>query len=501
MKEKSLKQNNLKVCMWLVIGFAAVMVLPLYWIAVYNYPTSDDFAYADSIYWNLKNGAGFLQIVRDAWAEAMRFYRDWQGRYFDDIVSAFGFGIAVPQLYFLGTYLVLTLFIAASIGFLRKVAREVLWLSSEKATIVAVLITLMEVLYVPYPDEAFYWYVGATGYTGSYALFLLLMICNWNMADRLLRKEKRGFVTYFILTLLLVVMIGGTNYAVALLAAEYFVLVLLYMLYRYHGRWGSRKNLWITQIVLTVCYGIAFSFNAFSKGNHARMSNVTGLSPVQSILESLHRGGVFIGEWFHLYVLLLLVVVAIISYEDIKKSKFRFRLPGLVTLITFGLFSSIMTPPLFADGTWGPGRLINVLYYSYYSLLVGNMLYWMGWLQRRVPVLKGNEEKTQKSWIVPVTLAVAAVLFVGLLKVYGLQSTNSTSALLSIMKGEAATYKAENIERWRLYDDESIQDVEVADFTVKPRVLYHDDVSTDANDWRNWTTLGFFKKQSIRRIN
>ncbi len=296
-------------------------------------------------------------------------------------------------------------------------------------------------------------------------------------------------------------MIGGTNYAVALLAAEYFVLVLLYMLYRYHGRWGSRKNLWITQIILTVCYGIAFSFNAFSKGNHARMSNVTGLSPVQSILESLHRGGVFIGEWFHLYVLLLLVVVAIISYEDIKKSKFRFRLPGLVTLITFGLFSSIMTPPLFADGTWGPGRLINVLYYSYYSLLVGNMLYWMGWLQRRVPALKGNEEKTQKSWIVPVTLAVAAVLFVGLLKVYGLQSTNSTSALLSIVKGEAATYKAENIERWRLYDDESIQDVEVADFTVKPRVLYHDDVSTDANDWRNWTTLGFFKKQSIRRIN
>lgn len=83
---------------------------------------------------------------------------------------------------------------------------------------------------------------------------------------------------------------------------------------------------------------------------------------------------------------------------------------------------------------------------------------------------------------------------------YGLQSTSSSSALLSLVKGEAAVYLAENEARWALYTDDSVRDVEVGDFSVKPYVLYHDDIAEDQTDWRNYTVAGFFGKDSVRLV-
>lgn len=84
------------------------------------------------------------------------------------------------------------------------------------------------------------------------------------------------------------------------------------------------------------------------------------------------------------------------------------------------------------------------------------------------------------------------------LKINGLQSTNSSSALLSLVKGEASIYLEENKIRWALYEDDVISDVEVGDFSVIPRVLYFDDITEDPADWRNGAVASFFGKNSVR---
>ncbi len=489
--QKQWRENQLKWAVFISIVFLGMVILPLILIAHYNYPCSDDFAYADSIYWNIRNGKGLFVIIQGAWEEAMRFYRDWQGRYFDDIVSAFGFGTAVPSFYFLGTYLVLMLFTASNISFIRMITHRICKWKSETAWIFAIIVTGFQLLYVPYAVEAFYWYVGATGYTMTYAL--LLFLCEALAAFYMAETGKRRILLGF-LAVILTMMIGGTNYAVALLTGEILVLALIFM--------AAKKKRCLFLAAVLAEYTVCFMLNALSPGNRSRLDNVESLGVWGSIGASLQRGAIFVKEWFRAPVILLVIFLVLLCARQISKMEYSFPLPLLVTGISFGLFSSVLTPPFFAGGTWGPGRLINVLYYCYYLFLLGNVLYWLGWITHRQGRLKRFFEENRicrstEQCVLPMMLLLAVSLLC-CLKVNGLQSTNSTSAFLSLVKGEAKQYLIENEERWALFSDEEITDVEVPEFFVKPYVLYHDDIVEDETDWRNITVAGFFRKNSVR---
>lgn len=498
-----------KIAAGIVFAFLGIVLLPLFVIAHFNYPCSDDFAYAGAIYMGIKNGSGFWDIVRGCWAMAMQFYHSWQGRYFDDIVSAFGVGTAVPKYYFLGTYLTLILFVTACICFIRTITYRLYRWDSGISWIFAVLIAAMQILYIPYPSEGFYWYVGATGYTMAYALLLFLgqvllrfysLENDSGISDLQRESQKQTYSLFYlietnrkkillgILAVLLTAMIGGSNYSTGLLTAEILALACILMLIR-------KKKCGFLLVILAE-YLICFvKFNALSPGNNARMGNVESLGVAGSVLASLRQGAVFLKEWFRLPVFLFLVVIFLLGTYQVAKMNFSFRLPGLVTVISFGLYCSMMTPPFFAGATWGPGRLINLVYFSYYFFLVGNLLYWTGWAVHKDKKFHLIAQK--EIGALPVLLCFFILLLV-CLKVYGLQSTSSSSALLSLVKGEAAEYLEENKIRWEIYTDDSIKDAEVEDFSVKPYVLYHDDIVEDETDWRNYTVGSFFGKDSIR---
>lgn len=474
-----------KIAVGLIFTFFCMILLPLFIIAHYNYPCSDDFSFADALYKGISDNSGLKAVLRGAWSEAVQFYKSWQGCYFNNVLSSFGIGIAVPRYYFLGTYLVLISFVAASVGFLRTVTYRIGQWNSKISWIVSVLITAMQILYVPYPSEAFYWFVGATVYTLTYALLLFLvmaLMCFYLNTDSK-RKTLCG-----VLAIALTFMIGGSNYSTGLLTAEILVLSFGWMFLQ------KRKCLFLGIILAEylICFVI---FNAFAPGNYARMGAVESLGVAGSILASFRQGFRFLREWFRMPVVFLLIVIFLLGASQVAKMDFSFKLPGLVTFFSFGLFCSQMTPPFFAGATWGPGRLINLIYFSYYFLLAGNLLYWTGWLAKRCEKFRLFISKEPKVLMV---LLCFFVLWVIGLKIYGLQSTNSTSAFLSLAKGEASIYLEENKARWAVYEDNTILDVEVEDFSVKPRVLYHDDIVEDSTDWRNGAVANFFGKNSVR---
>lgn len=485
------RQRSENQLLWsaVVVTVAGIVTLiPLYVIALYNYPTSDDFAYADSIYQNIKNGATWLTILKGAWAEGLVYYHGWQGRYFDDMVSTFGIGVAVPQLYFIGSFVVLSLFMVSTIVFFRLVLHKIAGWDARLVWIMSLYLIIMQVMYVPYATEAFYWYVGATGYTGTYALMLFLFTALISFYRVRGIRKKIGIG---ILAVILTLFVGGSNYATGLLTLE--LLVLCVFLVYFHKHRG------LFSICILLEYLACFALNACSRGNLNRMKNVEGMSSLQSILASLQRGAIFCKEWFHIPILIMLILLTLLSLRSIVAMKYQFALPGLVTLISFGLFCSILTPPFFASATWGPGRLINILYYAYDILLLVNLLYWMGWILHHVASIASLVQRSNLENRFGLFLTVVAFFaLVICLKFYGLQSTNTTSAALSLIKGEAAQYKEENEARWNIYEDESITNAEVADFSVKPYVLYHDDITTDATDWRNTTTANFFGKESVK---
>lgn len=474
-----------KIAVGMVFAFLCMVLLPLFIIAHFNYPCTDDFAYAGTIYTGVKNGSSFWNIVSSCWETALRFYHRWQGRYFDDVVSSFGVGIAIPKYYFMGTYLTLILFVSGCVSFVRTMTFKLCCWSSAASWILSILMTASQLLYIPYPSEGFFWYVGATGYTIAYALLLLLgaaLICFYQAEEHYRR------IFYGIASALLAFMIGGSNYATGLLTAEILVLILFGMLLR-------KKKCYFLGIV-TVEYLVCFiKYNALAPGNASRMGAVESMGVAGSIIASLRQGSVFLKEWFHIPVLLFLAVIFILGAHQAAKMNFSFRLPGLVSVMTFGLFCSMMTPPFFAGATWGPGRLINLVYFSYYFLLAGNLLYWTGWAAHKYEKFRLVVMKEIK--VLPVLICYF-VLILACLKIYGLQSTSSSSALLSLVKGEAAEYLKENELRWEIYTDDSIKDAVVEDFSVKPYVLYHDDIVEDEADWRNSAVAGFFGKDSVK---
>ncbi len=482
-----IRSKQSKIALGMMLIFLVMALIPLFVVAHFNYPCSDDFAFADALYRGISGGSSLKNILKGAWEEAVGYYKNWQGCYFNNVLSSFGLGIAVPRYYFLGTYLILTLFVTANVSFLRTMTYRVCKWNSDISRIFAVLITTMQLLYVPYPSEAFYWYVGASVYTLTYALLLFLGITLIVFYS----NKKRGIqILSGIAALLLTFMIGGSNYTTGLLTAELLGLAFLWMLIR------KRKCLFLG--VVLVEYLICFVyFNALAPSNAGRMSAVESLGVTGSILASLKQGAVFLKEWFRLPVLFFLAAVLVLGAYQVSKMDFSFRLPGLVTVLSFGLFCSMMTPPFFAGATWGPGRLINLIYFSYYFLLAGNLLYWTGWASHKYEKLRVLSQKEIK--VLPVVLCFL-VLLVICLKIYGLQSTNSSSALLSLVKGEAAQYLRENEVRWEIYEDDAVKNAEVEDFSVKPYVLYHDDIVEDETDWRNHTVAGFFGKDSVRLI-
>ena len=222
------------------------------------------------------------------------------------------------------------------------------------------------------------------------------------------------------------------------------------------------------------------------------MNNVESLGAIGSVMASLKQAAVFCKEWFRIPVLILLVLIVVLSYGQLRKMSYEFKLPGIVTIVSFGLLASILTPPFYAGATWGPGRLINVEYYCYYIFLIGNILYWIGWITH-----KKTRDIETKSVSSLVAVCIACIAFLICFKIYGLQSVSSTSALLSIAKGEARQYQIENEQRWTLYEDENIKNVEVEGFSARPHVLYYDDIQVDKTDWRNTTVAGFFRKETV----
>ncbi len=478
---------------WTLAGMAVFFCcvwIPLLVICCYAFPSCDDFSYTGALYQAIRGNLGIKEILKAAWDEAMMFYHYWQGRYVDDIISAFGFGVAIPRYFAISVALVQGVLLSGVIGLGKELLQKRLGWGRAVSWCVILIALSWILLYLPHPAEGLYWYVGATGYTATFG-WMLWMITGILAFYR--ATEKRKKIAVAIGTMIATILVAGSNYATGLLALEVLVLMEGVLLVIKKGR-GCK---FLTLVLIEYLCG--FAANALSEGNTARQNNVAGLSPINSILASLERGFAFLIEWFHIPVAIFLIVMILLSARSLAAMSYRFRMPGLIAVISFGLMSSVMTPAYFASATWGPGRLINIVYLSYVLLLTGTVLYVEGWILHRSKrlseaVMNCNPDGRYGVLIV----AVMIVLLLGCMKYYGLQSTNSTSAALSILKGEAQTYRTENAKRWMTYEARTGMDVVIDDFSVKPYVLYHDDITSDATDWRNGAVADFFGLNSVR---
>lgn len=454
--------------------FLLLSLVPLFYIAVYNHPCADDFSYSAAVA-NVK-GDGFLACLLAAFGQIKRFYFGWQGTYSAVFMMSLSPSAFSEGLYALVPYFLLLLFSLATVFLFKTVLGKYFKAPTLEWLPVSLVTVFLSVQLLPSLVQGFYWYNGAVYYCFYYSLALLDLCL-------MLLYLKEGKRHRLFLGIFLAAFIGGGNYVTALtLSLSLMLLVLWGFLSKSPRKWGLLIHL------LVLLAGFAVSITA--PGNAVRQAQFPD-SPglFEAIFLSFESAFFYIKEWASLPLLFGLLFALPYFWRMAKGSAFSFRLPLLVTLLSFCFFAAGFAPPIYAMGYPGDGRLLNILYFSFVLFGMLNGFYWCGWVQKTFGekiCLPG------KKLLIPLFLFLCGILTV-------LSPDASMNiALSSLRSGEAQKYDREIEARIVLYEDPDVADMVVAPLSVRPRALFFEDITADPENWKNISLCNFYQKNTVR---
>ena len=242
---------------------------------------------------------------------------------------------------------------------------------------VSVPVIILQLLYCPCPEESFYWYTGAVNYTFVYSMSLVLIALFLKLSETM-KTGKRLLLTF--LVMLLAILVGGDNFATSV--STMCLLLCLQILFLIYRKDAFRRT-W----VITLLETLSVLKCATSPLTTARINGNFGGSvantPIMAILLSFERTFLNIISWTNLKTLLVLLLILPFLWKAVRKMQYTFRLPGLFTALSFGVYASQATATIYVDGTMGGGRQGAILWYFYVLWMAANVMYWCGWIAKR----------------------------------------------------------------------------------------------------------------------
>ncbi len=497
-KEKIKKSNKsiliISIIMFVLLIISCISILS---IAKYSYPLGDDYSFGrlGRAAWN--DTHSIIEVIKATFSQVGYFYTRWQGTFTAIFFMAFCPAIFSESLYGIGTYVLLTTFVISTIYLINTISK-ICFKNTKKAivNIIACVITIISLQYVPSAVESFYWFNGSMYYTFFYSIMLFLIAFILRLINCDSKKRK---IIYGILIYICAILVGGANYVTALTST---ILLVCFSIYTFITK---NKSKYVV-LVASMLTAVSFAISILAPGNQYRQAECdSSLGVIGSIIKSIEYAITYFTQWFTPVIVISLLFIIPLIYAIIRKSNFQYKYPILVTIFSFGLFASQFTPPLYAMNNIGGTRLINIVYYSYLWLLLINITYYIGWINRKINNEIANEKNIGESIIqvlkkyVFAYFGICTVLFIMFFIKSDYKNTTTIKIIDLLKTGEVQLYAQEMNERIYIYNDESITDVEVKDLTVKPSLLYCGDLSEDADNWRNKAMCVYYKKNSIVR--
>lgn len=478
----SKKKISIKVIAVLLMTAFIVSLIPLLVISFYNRPAADDYSFGILTVHTWRDTHSIFQTILTAFAQVKKTYFDWQGTFSAVFLFALQPGVFGEQYYFITTFLILGSFVFATFYFLFIVCRYYVKIDYSSWIILSVCVLMISIQLVYSARESFFWYNGSIYYTFYYSVFLILF-------GILLKAgaKKRGSIIPWVLSSCLAIFIGGGNYTTALVGA--ILLFCLAVLFTYQK--NPVKNIvWAAFLLLIIGLGIS----AVAPGNAVRAASpdIKPMTPLNAIFSSFYYAMKKIGEWINLLFITVLIATIPLMWKMAKQMAYSFRYPVLVLVFSFCVFAAQMTPPLYAIGTIGAERQIDIYYYAFVLLSFINFFYCIGWLNKRLEW----KNKIEPAYSIPFVLILLLFLWGGCIS-ENYKGMSSISAYRSIKSGKAQAYASEMDERLTMYHDPLIKDVVVKPLSVIPGVLKPDSVQSDSANWQNEAIADFYDKDSV----
>lgn len=449
-----------------------VMLVPLLWIAVYNYPADDDFGYVLPVAQAWLDTGSLWQVLK---AVAYRSYQTcmgWQGYFVSNALFCLNPMAFDIRLYFLGTWFMLAL-LCLSVAYLIKSFTGALRASSCVFWIFYTACMVLILQFMPSISTGIYWYNSAQYITAVCILFINLGILLRGIqpgqgSGRRIRQSICAGLSGFLL--------GGSFYAPALGG----IVLLTFITTAALKKRAANRLQCCLSLGLAV---VALCISLMSPGNAVRQGGIgTGqtLPPLQTIVTAVLDGLDIAGRWITPQLLASLLLICPVLWHPLKDSPFRFQHPLLVMVALYGTFSASLVPGIYTGFGYDTGRYLNVVYLYFVLFATGCVVYGEGWLIRHLEqsgkntLLEATRTLGQRFTAVYLSVVLALTTLGGFANT--IMNTPSISAAKSIVSGEAATFLSEMQERQEYMCVTPSEETVVEPLSAQPYVFKKDTV-------------------------
>jgi hypothetical protein len=463
------------------IGILLLSLIPFVWLSFYSRPCSDDYNFSiDMIRMMEQGNASVFSVLKTAFQTDMSFYRSWNGLYVSGFLQAMQPGAYLGERnYYTGT-LVLMLWMFFGTHYFVKTLFKVFEIDhSVMATTVFMYAFFIHGMINT--AQGLYWFCGAYDYIPF--IFLTMMISALIM--RYAYSEGKG-IFYIVLSVILSFINSGGNHITA------FVNILILAVLTFFLIWKKKKYGSIATLITAIG---GFLLVVFAPGTRVRMNEFESGDPITTIIITAKRAMYLVRTQdymrngrFLVYVVLLALFAAVIR----KNEKIRsLKVNPIILFLLFAMFyCAMLAVPYHAMGTFGAGRIKNIIWMAYMVLIGIWWVYTLIWASAKYPFVEEKLNKIASYDLRPfvVVICILLVLF----------SKNMFSVIRELSDGTAQKFADQYEERYELMKKyRGSDEIVVVDKIIDSPNLKFDDISSDFNDWRNQSWYAYYLVKTV----
>ena len=472
----------------LVVAAVALMLVPMLVVARYNVPCADDYHYGASTYHTWQATHSLAAVLRAAGEKVAERYANWQGTYSAIFLMALQPAVFGNGFYALVPFLTLGMLAAGTCFFCLSLFTKLLGASRWQALVLALVWLGIDTQLLPSAVQGFYWYNGAIFYTFFFGvqLFYFGLLARYLAMGHASRRRSAAFLTGLCA---LGLFLGGGNLVTAFGTLLVLVCVLCLLAIMKSRQWRA--------LLLPLAFLLAgFLVSVCAPGNSVRQQSIGGALPAPlAVLRAVQEAVLQFDKNLTLPILLALVFLLPVLWNAAANAHLSFRWPLLFFVFTFGLYAAQFCPTWYALKQAGPARLLDIIFYSAFFWMAVNLFYFLGWLQRRL--WAENGAVPQGRYTIGFVAVTAALLAVSCFAMRDMLNFTSIQALNALRTGQAQQYHAEFEARVEILEDTTQPDAVLQPYSVRPRVLFFDDATPYADNWRNEALRDYYGKRSV----
>lgn len=466
-----------------------LLLAPVLYIGRYDYHCADDFGFSASTHLAWESTHSIMDVIHVAGQSVVDRWHTWQGTFTTMFIMAIEPGIFGDTFYHLVPWIMIGLMTISVLYTFYVIlvkligCQKSIWISLSMLYLIYALECIVD------PLQGFFWYNGAVHYMIPHCLALLLV---GFLVEVSTGKKK---ILLLIISSVMAFLLGGSNYITALGTSIGFG-------YAIAGCFLTKKKekLWI-YIIPAITFIPAFIINVIAPGNSVRQATFSEhIGPIKAIMLSFYycieRAFSYWLDWkLVAFIVFITPFLLVIVRATRDRMAYEFKYPLLVFIFSFCFLSALFTPTSYTAGDAGGGRVENIIFLDYILMIILNEAYFIGWLNNRWHIVNkvcSVDIKNKKNQLVCALFLFGVLFCAGLTILKDENSFTTSSAVASLISGEAARYGGETLDRTKMIENCGGDLLEVPRFVETPYLLYMDDIVPDSDDWRNQSMSRYY---------